>query len=47
LAPGHGGSGRDVVQLRGDPKLEPLRSRDDFKELVADLEAARRGRQAP
>jgi hypothetical protein len=32
-------------KLRRDPKLRPLRARDDFKRLVADLEAARaRGR---
>jgi serine/threonine-protein kinase len=38
---------RDVKQLRGDPKLEPLRSRDDFKKMVADLQAGRGDGQAP
>jgi tetratricopeptide (TPR) repeat protein len=38
---------RDADQLRRDSKLDPLRSRDDFKKLLADLEAARNGGKAP
>ena len=35
----------DIRRLRTDPALEPLRKRDDFQNLVRDLEASGRGRQ--
>jgi serine/threonine-protein kinase len=31
---------KDAAQLRKDPALDPLRGRDDFKKLLADLEKA-------
>jgi eukaryotic-like serine/threonine-protein kinase len=30
---------KDVAQIKGDDDLAPLRDRDDFKKLIADLEA--------
>ena len=30
---------RDAAHMKRDPDLDPLRKRDDFKKLIADLEA--------
>jgi tetratricopeptide (TPR) repeat protein len=38
---------RDAERLRGDPQFESLRPRDDFKKMLADLEAPRNRGQAP
>ena len=31
---------KDAAQLRKEPALDPLRARDDFKKLLAELEKA-------
>jgi tetratricopeptide (TPR) repeat protein len=41
VADGH----RDAAQLRKDPALDPLRQRDDFQKLLAEVEAAAKPEQ--
>jgi hypothetical protein len=36
-----------VAHMKKDPDLDPLRGRDDFKKLVAQLEGAKEQRPKP
>jgi hypothetical protein len=33
---------KDIAQLQQDPNLEPLRPREEFQKLVAELEATQK-----